>query len=75
MPSTSILSLAFLDDGPDARRRQHASKAAAAGPNALDERALRHQVDRHFVGHHLLLYVRIEPDVARRKRRDQRRVE
>ena len=31
------LSFAFLDNGADARRRQHASKAAAAGADALDE--------------------------------------
>ena len=31
------LALAFLDDGADAGRRQHASQTAAAGANALDE--------------------------------------
>ena len=53
------LSLAFLNDGPDARRRQHTAQAEAAGPNAFDERALGHQADRHFIGQHLFLYVRI----------------
>ena len=69
------LALAFLDNRADASSRQHASKAATAGPNALDKRALRHKTDRHLVGHHLLLHVRIKSYVAGRQRRDQCRVE
>jgi hypothetical protein len=56
--------LAFLDDGADAGRREHAAEAATAGTDALDQGALRHQVDRDLLGHHLLLHLRIEADVA-----------
>ena len=42
------LLLALFDERADAGRRQDAAEAAAAGADALDERALRHQVDRHL---------------------------
>src|SRR3981081_1719740 len=51
------LALAFLDNRADAGCRQHASKAATAGPNALDKRALRHKIDRQLIGPDLLLSV------------------
>jgi hypothetical protein len=35
------------------------------GANALDQRALRHELDLHFASEHLLLSFGIEPDVAR----------
>ncbi len=69
------LTLALFDHRSDARRRQYAPQATAAGPDAFDERALWHEVNRNLGGHHLLLYVRIETDVARGQRRDQRCVE
>ena len=63
--------LAFLDNGADACRREHAAKPAAAGADALDQRALRHEIDRHRACNHLPLRLRIEADVARDGAADQ----
>ena len=67
--------LAFLDQGADAGRRQHAAEAAAAGADALDEGALRDQLDRDLVAQHLLLRFRIEPDMRADHARHLRAVE
>ena len=69
------LALAFGDRGADAGWREHASEAAAARADALDEGPLGHQIDSDLVGQHLLLRLRIEADVACGQARDQRRVE
>ena len=57
--------LPFLHDGAHARGRQHAAKAEAAGADALDQRALRHEVHLQLAGEHLLLRLRVEADMAR----------
>ena len=64
VPSTSMRALAFLDDGADAGRREDAAEPVAAGADALDQRALRHELDFDRAGEHLLLRFGIEPDVA-----------
>ena len=58
------LLLAFLDEGADAGRRQYAAEAAAAGADALHESALRDQVDSDVLAQHLLLCLRVQPDVG-----------
>ena len=67
--------LAFLDQRADAGRRQHAAEAAAAGADALDEGALRDQLDRDLLAQHLLLRLRIEPDMGADHARHLRAVE
>ena len=56
--------LAFLDDRADAGRRQHAAEPVAAGADALDQRALRNEVDLELAGDHLLLRLGVETDVT-----------
>ena len=59
LPIELDMLLALLDDCPDSGWGQHASETAAASADALDQRALRHQVDRDLLCHHLLLRLRI----------------
>src|SRR5262245_39231187 len=56
--------LALLDDGADARWREHATEPVATGADAFDQRALRHKLDFHRLGNHLPLGLGIEADVA-----------
>ncbi len=58
------LLLALLDDGTDAGRGEDTAEPEATRADALDQRALRHELDLHFAGQHLLLRFRIQADVA-----------
>ena len=51
--------------GADACGREHAAQAVAGGADALDQRALRHQLDFERAGQHFLLRLGVEADVAR----------
>jgi hypothetical protein len=51
--------------GPGERHlRQHPAQSVAAGANALDECALRHELDLQLTRHHLSLRFGVEADVA-----------
>ena len=58
------LAFPFFNHSADARWRQHATEATAAGPYPLDEGALRRELDLDLTGDHLLLGFGIEPYVA-----------
>ena len=58
------LLLAFLDHRADAGGGEDAAEAEAAGADAFDQRALRHQVDLHLAGDHLRLGLGVQADVA-----------
>ena len=75
LPVHLDLLLALLDKGPDAGWRQHATEAAAAGTDALDEGALRDQVDGDLLAQHLLLRFRVQPDVGADHARHLRAIE
>ena len=75
LPSTSIFRLPSSTMVPTPVGVSTPPRPQPPARMRSTKRALRHQVDRDLVGHHLLLYVRIEADVARGQRRDQRRVE
>jgi hypothetical protein len=47
----------------------------AAGANALNQGALRHENDAHLAGDHLLLRLGVEPDVACDRSADQARID
>jgi hypothetical protein len=64
LPIHIDLLLTFLDEGAHAGRCQHSTEAAAAGTDALDEGALRDQVDRDLLAQHLLLSLRIQPNMS-----------
>src|SRR5262245_16397149 len=57
--------LAFLDDRADPGWSQYPAESKSAGTNALDERALWHEVDGHLPVEHLPLSLRVKSDVAR----------
>src|SRR5262249_53033330 len=59
------LPLPLLDNGANSRGSEDTAKSATSGSYPLDESALRHQIDDHFAGNHLLLGIGIEPDMAR----------
>ena len=63
MPSTSTICLPFFDERADAGRGQDAAQADAAGADALDQRALRHELDLDLARDHLRLRLGIEADV------------
>ena len=56
--------LAALDRRADAGLRQDAAQSITAGADALDERALRHELHLQLTGHHLPLSFGVEADVA-----------
>src|SRR5262249_56148065 len=67
------LALAFFDHRTDTGRRQNAAEAGAAGANALNQGALRHQIDANLAGDHVLLRFGVEADMARHHLRRQAR--
>ena len=64
LPVDLNLLLALFDDRTDARWGQYAAQSITASADALDQRALRDEVDRHLAGDHLLLGFGIKPDVT-----------
>ena len=56
--------LALFNQGADAGRSEDAAETDAAGANALDERALRRELDLDFARDHLLLRLGVEADVG-----------
>ena len=75
MPFDLDLLLAFLDEGADPGRRQYAAEAAAAGADALDEGALRDQIDGDLLAQHLLLRFWVQSDMGPDHARDLRGIE
>src|SRR5262245_28486898 len=57
--------LAFLDDRADPGWSQYPAESKTPGTNALDERALRDEVDGHLSVEHLPLCLRVKSDVTR----------
>src|SRR5262249_35067697 len=57
-------ALALLYGGADAGGSEHSTEPKAPGADALDEGALRHQINAHAPRKHLLLGARIEPYMA-----------
>ena len=57
-------SLALGELGAEARRRQHTAEADAARANALDQRALRHEVHLDLARDHLRLRLRVQTDMG-----------
>ena len=51
------------------------AETKASRPDPLDERALRHELHRHFSGDHLLLGLRVETDVAHDRLADELRAD
>src|SRR5262249_56809069 len=52
-------------------RTKHPAETEATSADALDQRALRHQVNSHFARDHLLLRFGIEPNVTCYSLRDK----
>ena len=57
-------ALSLLYKSSNSCRGEDTAKPDATGPDTFDERALRHQIDRHLAGNHLLLGLGVEADVA-----------